>query len=205
MREDHEFRPPGKGLEAQVVALGADMPGIESKRTSPEQHGRRGARELGQAMVEFALVAPAFLLIVVGIIQFGIALNYWLDLQKLSGQGARWAAVNRVPGCANTTTLCTNPSLQQYVAQQKVSGGNCPTVAISFPAPSGTGGTNLIGDPVKVTVSTPFKVLPAAEARHPQPHGRRDDAHGAAPAGVRCWERDMLSAPGHLASGARCS
>jgi Flp pilus assembly protein TadG len=111
-------------------------------------------------MVEFALVAPAFLLIVVGIIQFGIALNYWLDIQRLSGQGARWAAVNRVPGCANTTTLCTNPTLQQYIARQKVSGGNCPTVAISFPAPSGTGGANAVGDPVKVTVTTPFKLLP---------------------------------------------
>jgi Flp pilus assembly protein TadG len=144
----------------RVSPLGADTPGIEIKRTSRERNGRRGARELGQAMVEFALIAPLFLLIVVGIIQFGIALNYWLDLQKLSGQGARWAAVNRVPGCTNTTTLCNNPSLQQYVARQKVSGGNCPTVAISFPAPSGTGGTNVVGDPVKVTASTPFKILP---------------------------------------------
>ena len=34
------------------------------------------------------------LMIVVGIIQFGIGLNYWLDMQRIANQGARWAAVN---------------------------------------------------------------------------------------------------------------
>jgi Flp pilus assembly protein TadG len=135
------------------------MPGIEIKRTSRERNGRRGARELGQAMVEFALVAPIFLLIVIGIIQFGIALNYWLDLQRLANQGARWAAVNRVPGCANADSICS-PTLQKYVAGQKVSGGNCPTVSVTFVTKSGGTGKATVGDPVKVNVSTPFKLLP---------------------------------------------
>ena len=44
-------------------------------------------------MVEFALILFPLLLIVAGIIQFGIALNYWLDMQRIANQGARWAAV----------------------------------------------------------------------------------------------------------------
>ena len=33
-------------------------------------------------MVEFALILFPLLLIVAGIIQFGIGLNYWLDMQR---------------------------------------------------------------------------------------------------------------------------
>ena len=34
-------------------------------------------------MVEFALILFPLLILVVGIIQFGIGLNYWLDLNRL--------------------------------------------------------------------------------------------------------------------------
>ena len=47
--------------------------------------------ESGQAMVEFALILVPLLILVVGIIQFGIGLNYWLDMNRVANQGARWA------------------------------------------------------------------------------------------------------------------
>ena len=61
---------------------------------------RRRDRESGQALVEFALILPLFLMIVVGVIQFGVALNFWLDMQRLANQGARSAAVNCGPSAA---------------------------------------------------------------------------------------------------------
>ena len=61
---------------------------------SPLRARHRQDRESGQAMVEFALILFPLLLLVVGIIQFGIALNYWLDMQRIANQGARWAVVN---------------------------------------------------------------------------------------------------------------
>ena len=71
------------------------------------EHARAGgrqtpSRERGQALVEFALIAPLFLLLVVGIIQFGIGLNYWLDLNRIANQGARWAVVDKYPNCNGT-------------------------------------------------------------------------------------------------------
>ena len=70
-------------------------------------------RESGQALVEFALILPLFLMIVVGIIQFGVGLNFWLDMQRIANQGARWAVVNEYPGCPRSgpTTPCAT-SLQ---------------------------------------------------------------------------------------------
>ena len=48
---------------------------------------KRGER--GQATVEFAIVLPLVLLILVGLIEFGKAFNYWLSLNHLANEGAR--------------------------------------------------------------------------------------------------------------------
>ena len=57
-----------------------------------------GNRERGQATVEFAIVIPLLLLLVVGLFQFGKVFNYWISLNHLANEGARWAAVDKVPG-----------------------------------------------------------------------------------------------------------
>jgi Flp pilus assembly protein TadG len=52
-------------------------------------------RQEGQAMVEFALVIPLLLLLIFGIIQFGILFNNYLTLTDAVRVGARQAAVSR--------------------------------------------------------------------------------------------------------------
>ena len=54
--------------------------------------------ESGAALVEFALVAPVLLLLLLGMVDFGRAYNYWIDSTHLVHTGARWAAVNKNPG-----------------------------------------------------------------------------------------------------------
>jgi Flp pilus assembly protein TadG len=43
--------------------------------------------------VEFALIVPLICAIVLILVDFGKAMNYWLDLQEVANQGARLAAV----------------------------------------------------------------------------------------------------------------
>ena len=58
----------------------------------------------GQAMVEFVLVAPILLLLVFGIIQFGILFNNYQALTDAVRAGARQAAVSRtLPDPVGTT------------------------------------------------------------------------------------------------------
>jgi Flp pilus assembly pilin Flp len=111
--------------------------------------------ERGQAMVEFALLAPLFMLIVAGIIQFGVGLNFWLDMQRIANQGARWAAVNRYPGCVSGNVVCTGPTLQEYLASEPVSGGLQPCVTVEFDP---TGST--FGKPVTLALDAPFTLVP---------------------------------------------
>ena len=61
--------------------------------------------ESGQALVEFALVLPLLLLLVLGMVDFGKAYNYWNDTTHLTAEGARFAAVNRKPDPANPLSL----------------------------------------------------------------------------------------------------
>lgn len=124
-------------------------------------------RESGQAMVEFALILLPLLLLVAGIIQFGIALNYWLDMQRVANQGARWAVVNNwPPDCprGSAAGTCGNwpgtpaKTLQQYIIDQAVVDGLQRSVSVEICYPSS--GNESVGYPVKVRLETPFDFLP---------------------------------------------
>jgi TadE-like protein len=123
--------------------------------------------ERGQATVEFALILIPLLILVVGIIQFGIGLNFWLDEQRIANQGARFAVVNSWPGCPRSEPVpltganCTGTNtLQAYLGKQALSQGlkNSVSINICYPDdgdPSTAVGT--VGTPVRVTLDSPYK------------------------------------------------
>lgn len=109
--------------------------------------------ERGTAITEFALVLPWLLVLLLGMIDFGKALNYWIDETHLANEGARYAAVYNWP------TKGTQ-SLQDYIysrvtreAPPELSGakgtqrtaGKKAQVCIDY-------GTGVVGTPVTVTV-----------------------------------------------------
>jgi len=51
-------------------------------------------RDRGQSLVEFALVFPIFIILILGIIDFGMGLKSWIDITNSAREAARWAAVN---------------------------------------------------------------------------------------------------------------
>ncbi|MBU4450326.1 MAG: pilus assembly protein [Actinomycetia bacterium] len=87
--------------------------------------------EKGVSAVEFALVLPIFLMLVIGIFQFGIAFNNWIAITHAAREGARLAAVG------------------QY-DEQRVR-DSAPSVAIQSISVSGLGGS--VGSPVTVIVT----------------------------------------------------
>ena len=124
--------------------------------------------ESGQAMVEFALILFPLLIVVGGIIYFGIGLNYWLDMNRVANQGARWAAVDYwAPQCVSTETSCTSsPSgctavlasgskarLQEVL---RCSTRN-PSTTVTMCFPGITPANAKRGDPVKVKLTAPYK------------------------------------------------
>jgi Flp pilus assembly protein TadG len=114
--------------------------------------------ERGVALTEFALILPVLMLLLIGMLDFGKAYNYWIDQTHLANEGARWAAVNKNPGGISM-------SLQQHIASKantdELRDGGTSSVAsalgvcIDFPNTSSN-----VGEPVRVRVSTTYAWLP---------------------------------------------
>lgn len=63
-------------------------------RASNRQRRTHTARsDSGAAAVEFALVAPILILLLVGMLQFGLVFNRWLQLEHAAREGVRWASL----------------------------------------------------------------------------------------------------------------
>ncbi len=102
-------------------------------------------------MVEFAFVVPVLALLLIGMLQFGIVLNAWIDETHLTSSGARYAAVNQNPGEPAGLTL------QDYIREAADTQDlkESATVCVEFPM-----GSSEVGDPVKVTMSYDYELLP---------------------------------------------
>jgi hypothetical protein len=108
---------------------------------------RRAGEERGQAMAEFALIIPILLVVVVGILEFGRVLFYWIEANHQANEAARWAAVDRNPYSPTT--------LQQHARSGTTLEFSDASVCIDYPL-----STSDIGDPVRVRVQKPFNVVP---------------------------------------------
>lgn len=66
----------------------------------------------GQALTEFALIAPLFFMVFFGIIIFGIALFYQQQVVNAAREGARYAAINSATSrCPTVSNLAPHDSL----------------------------------------------------------------------------------------------
>ena len=73
-------------------------------------------------MVEMALVLPILVVLAIGIVDFGRAMNYWNDVNQLAADGARFAAVNRNPGDDPATTPTVEMTFRDWLRAQAVTG-----------------------------------------------------------------------------------
>jgi Flp pilus assembly protein TadG len=132
-----------------------------TERTHPSRHLRcfasRLRREDGQALVEFALVLPILLLVLLGIVDFSRATNYWDDATHLANLGARVAAVGAIPSddCSGSGSVAAYVKCR---AQKDYPGEfyNTATVCVTQPGSA----TLAPGSPVKVTVNATFNWMP---------------------------------------------
>jgi Flp pilus assembly protein TadG len=73
---------------------------------------RWGTRsEDGAAAVEFALVLPILILMLFGIIQFGLIFNQWQQLEHATREGARWASMQNGAADVRATVMAAAPTL----------------------------------------------------------------------------------------------
>ena len=141
---------------------------------------RRFRAERGQSLVEFALALPLLMLVILGMIDFGIAFNYNNDETSLGNQAIRFAVVNSCAPCNSGTPSAV--SIEDYTKSNADSGNlrdggsglgiQTPGATITFctSKPGYISGEPLaIGDPLTAHVGANYAFLPALVAdRHSQ-------------------------------------
>jgi hypothetical protein len=129
--------------------------GTTSGTRTPAVRVSTARSERGQAAVEFGLVVPFICGLVLALVHFGKAMNYWLDLNHVAAEGARKAAVNAFPSAAQYQDY-----LRDHLETAELKAGGSESVpagaeiAICLPE----GGD--IGKPVTVRVSVGYHWIP---------------------------------------------
>lgn len=132
---------------------------------TPKRRKRR-AREAGAVAVEFALVLPIFLGLVLGISEFGRAFNIQVSLSEAAREAARYSAIhcaevgytalsaqNAGVAAAPSVPLSTGNINISYSGTGTCSAANNSVVTVSYATPWMTGFPNLIpGMPATLTI-----------------------------------------------------
>jgi Flp pilus assembly protein TadG len=108
--------------------------------------------EQGVALVEFALVLPLLIVLLFGILEFGRAINYWIDANHLANVAARWAAVDTNPGADDLTPK----TLQEWVRAQ----ADTDEMETATEVCIDVLGDPDVGEPVEAKVTVTFTWMP---------------------------------------------
>jgi uncharacterized iron-regulated membrane protein len=100
--------------------------------------------EDGQALVEFALLIPIFMMLLLGILQFGVIFNNYITLTDAARAGSRAAAVSRQDAC---------PTCKAETAVEQAAGGlDLDKLEVEVES------TWLPGEQVTVTAKYPYTI-----------------------------------------------
>lgn len=122
-------------------------------------------REGAQSLAEFALVLPFFLILVFGIIDFGLGLRAYISLSSATREGARYAAVGNPAGtsftggndagqCTDPVPTPTNTAVRKVCATiQGLDLDNVDSVSVTYP------NGQLPGNSVKVSATYDYKYI----------------------------------------------
>ena len=119
---------------------------MSQRRVTTARHSRPAGR--GQALVEFALAFPVFILIVFGLVDVGRLVYAYNTLSDAAREGARIAAVNQIDYPSGTSCNEDMPienvaaphwAIKPCAVSTAVSlGVTTSDVSVSYAAPSGT-------------------------------------------------------------------
>ena len=113
----------------------------------------------GNAMVEFALVAPMFLLLVIACMEFAVIFNVQMTLQSAVRTAGRYAITgNHLPDPLHTGLTLSRVASITKIAQQEAMGLSVSGIAISS-AVGGSGNAGGPGDTVTISLTTAVPIL----------------------------------------------
>jgi Flp pilus assembly protein TadG len=102
-------------------------------------------------MVEFVLLFPLALLLILALVEFGFALSTYLRVTNAAAEGARYGAVAALP-----SATCDDDSIEDRVLEASGGGIGCAEVAVTYQA---AGPQVERGDGVAVRVTHAYQTI----------------------------------------------
>lgn len=97
----------------------------------------RRTSERGAVAVEFAILAPVLIMILLGIVEFGRAYNAQVSLSNAAREGVRVMAISKNVSSARTAAKAAAVSLNPPLADSNIAFSAAPASA-SSPCPTGS-------------------------------------------------------------------
>lgn len=161
LRPSEARLPTGHGSSELLVInllVGESQEMRTSLRTRTTQGARQGARkrtDSGASLVEFAIVLPFLLLLILGAIEFAWLFSQNLDVRHGAREGARLVAVNYPDGPVNPTPSPTDAGQTTTIANEVCSRMDVSSGAsVTLASPTGA-----LGGEATATVSAPANTL----------------------------------------------
>jgi Flp pilus assembly protein TadG len=124
---------------------------MDSDSHEPKLQAKRGHRQRGQSMVEFALITPLFLILVLGIIDFGWGLRAYVTLTNASREGARYGVTLPTNASDQTSNIAAIKARVMDYSSGTIASADDVTVEY----PNGLAG----GNSVKVTAHHDYEYI----------------------------------------------
>ena len=109
----------------------------------------------GQSFVEFTLILPMAVILILGVVDLGKAIAYSLDASHLANEGARFAVVNGCPGCNPTIPTALPNAIKNQAESAQLRNAASTQVCVSYPDGDGARGSRL-----KVTFAWSYDYIP---------------------------------------------
>jgi hypothetical protein len=116
---------------------------------------RRLRNDRGQSFVEFTLILPMAVILILGVVDLGKAIAYSLDASHLANEGARFAVVNGCPGCNPAIPTALPNAIKNQAESAQLRDAASTQVCVSYP--DGNGGR---GSQLKVTFAWSYDYIP---------------------------------------------
>ncbi len=152
-------RPLASNQPVEGSALGVRMRRQRDSRstTNLSKRSRKGQR--GQSLVELAFMLPTLLIVVFGIIDFGMGLRSYIALTNATREGARYATVGNTAGTYPTNcdgTTGTTVIGRVCVTVQPLKVADMQSVTVTYPTGQGPGKSVVVAATYRYNFVTPI-------------------------------------------------
>lgn len=127
---------------------------------------QKARRESGQSLVEFAIIVPVLLILVFGIIDFGMGLRAYITVTQATREGARYASVGNAAGTFSSggTGDCDGSTSTTAVGRvcNAMSGLNLinlTSVSVTYPGGAASGQSVRVAAQYRYEYITPVRTL----------------------------------------------